>query len=101
LSFSEALSYELKPLGVQVTCLCPGPTKTGFQARAHQEGVRLLDVSLMDAAVVARAGVNGLFRGRAVVVPGFVNRVGFWVVRFSPRRTVLWTVNWLHQKKGA
>jgi short-subunit dehydrogenase len=97
LSFSEALAFELKPSGVGVTCLCPGPTKTGFQARAHQEGVRLLDVGLMDAAVVARAGVSGLFRGRAVVVPGFMNRVGVWVVRFSPRRAVLWTINWLHQ----
>ena len=97
LSFSEALAFELKPSGVGVTCLCPGPTKTGFQARAHQEGARLLDVGLMDAAVVARAGVNGLFRGRAVVVPGFMNRVGVWVVRFSPRRAVLWVINWLHQ----
>ena len=99
LSFSEALAYELKPSGVQVTCLCPGPTKTGFQARAHQEGVRLLEVGLMDAAVVARAGVDGLFRGRAVVIPGFMNRVGAWVVRFSPRRAVLWTINWLHQRR--
>lgn len=97
LSFSEALAFELKPSGVGVTCLCPGPTRTGFQARAHQEGARLLDVGLMDAAVVARAGVNGLFRGRAVVVPGFMNRVGVWVVRFSPRRAVLWVINWLHQ----
>ena len=59
LSFSEALAFELKPSGVGVTCLCPGPTKTGFQARAHQEGARLLDVGLMDAAMVARAGVHG------------------------------------------
>jgi hypothetical protein len=100
LSFSEALAYELRSSGVHVTCLCPGPTKTGFQARAHQEGVRLLEVGLMDAAVVARAGVNGLFRGRAVVVPGFMNRVGAWVVRLSPRRAVLWTINWLHQRRG-
>ena len=100
LSFSEALAFELKSSGVQVTCLCPGPTKTGFQARARQEGVRLLEVGLMDAAVVARAGVDGLFRGRAVVVPGFMNRVGAWVVRFSPRATVLWTINWLHQRRG-
>ena len=28
LSFSEALHYELKPRGVRVTCLCPGPVST-------------------------------------------------------------------------
>ena len=32
-SFSEALAQEM-PLGVKVSCLCPGPVETGFQARA-------------------------------------------------------------------
>jgi NAD(P)-dependent dehydrogenase (short-subunit alcohol dehydrogenase family) len=34
LSFSEALHRELKPKGVRVTVLCPGPVPTEFQARA-------------------------------------------------------------------
>src|SRR5262249_37082938 len=34
LSFSEALHRELKPQGVRVTVLCPGPVPTEFQARA-------------------------------------------------------------------
>ena len=34
LSFSEALHCELKPRGIRVTCLCPGPVATEFQARA-------------------------------------------------------------------
>jgi hypothetical protein len=99
LSFSQALGYELAASGVQVTCLCPGPTATGFQSRAHQQGVRLLDVGLMEAADVARAGVDGLFHGRTIVVPGLMNRLGVWVVRFSPRRAVMWVINWLHQRK--
>ena len=33
-SFSDALHEELKPSGVKVSCLCPGPVATGFQARA-------------------------------------------------------------------
>ena len=36
-SFTEALSQELKPQGVRVTALCPGPVLTEFQTRA---GVR-------------------------------------------------------------
>ena len=35
LSFSEALAEETSGTGVTVTCLCPGPTRTGFQERAH------------------------------------------------------------------
>src|SRR3979409_735658 len=34
LSFSEALHQELKPRGVRVTVLCPGPVPSEFQARA-------------------------------------------------------------------
>ena len=34
LSFSEALHHELKPHGVRVTALCPGPVDTEFMARA-------------------------------------------------------------------
>ena len=30
LSFSEALHEELKPHGIAVSCLCPGPTRTEF-----------------------------------------------------------------------
>ena len=32
ISFSEAIANELKGSGVTVTCLCPGPTDTGFRA---------------------------------------------------------------------
>jgi uncharacterized protein len=35
LSLSLALTEELKGTGVTVTALCPGPTATGFQARAE------------------------------------------------------------------
>ncbi len=100
LSFSRALAYELKARGVAVTCLCPGPTRTGFQARAHQQDVRLLDIGLMSADAVARAGVNGLFRGRAIVVPGVTNRVGVWLVRLSPTALVLPIIHWLHGAVG-
>ena len=34
LSLTEALHEELAPRGIRVTCLCPGPVATEFQARA-------------------------------------------------------------------
>ncbi|MFI5178793.1 MAG: SDR family NAD(P)-dependent oxidoreductase [Vicinamibacterales bacterium] len=102
LSFSEALGEELRGSGVTVTCLCPGPTRTGFQSRAGQEGARLLEIGLMDAEAVAGAAVRGLFRGRRVIVPGVLNRLGVWVVRFSPRGAVLRVIKWLHGRvRGA
>jgi short-subunit dehydrogenase len=99
LSFSEALWYELRPQGVTVTCLCPGPTRTGFQSRAGQEGLRLLDVGVvMSADAVARAAVDGLFRGKRLVVPGFLNLIGTWAPRFTPTAAVLAIIDWLHER---
>ena len=43
LSFTEALHEELKPHGVKVSCLCPGPTRTEFGAVAGFGGSGLFD----------------------------------------------------------
>ena len=70
LSLSEALHEELKPYGVHVSCLCPGPTRTEFGDVAGFGGNGLFDRVAMDAADVVAAGLNGLDSNRAVVVPG-------------------------------
>jgi short-subunit dehydrogenase len=89
LSFSEALHQELKPSGVRVTCLCPGPVATEFQLRAgiaESAPNRLLDVP---AVKVAEAGYRGLMRGKRVVVPGLVPKLLFTLVPRIVPKTVL------------
>ena len=89
LSFSEALSNETSGTGVTVTCLCPGPTETGFQDRARLRESRLFSaLSVASAADVARAGYDGLMAGRALVVPGLFNKAGLQVLRVTPRALV-------------
>ncbi len=89
LSLSEALANELERTGVTVTALCPGPTATQFQARAGIGGRSWLFQShVMDAATVARAGYDGMLRGRTVVIPGLRNRVFVFCVRLLPRDVV-------------
>lgn len=77
LSFSEALWNELGGSGVTVTCLCPGPTRTDFMARARMGNSSVLARSrtMMDADEVARRGVEGLLKGRRLVIPGLLNKV--------------------------
>jgi hypothetical protein len=77
LSFSEALSNELQGSGVTVTCLCPGPTRTGFMASANMGDPAVLAKSsmMMDADAVAKRGVDGLMKGRRLVIPGFLNKM--------------------------
>lgn len=89
LSFSEALAEEVRGKGVGVTCLCPGATATGFQERANLEGTPLMRLPLADAAKVAKAGFDGLMRGKTVVVPGLSNKLVAVAPRISPRRLLL------------
>jgi uncharacterized protein len=89
LSFSEALHRELKPKGVRVTVLCPGPVPTEFQARAGMSGDAFPSLLTRSAEQVARDGYRGLKEGRRVVVPGFANRAVTTVIRFTPRSLLL------------
>lgn len=88
LSLTEALHEELKPYGVRVSCLCPGPTHTEFGEVAGFGGNSLSDAVGMGAREVVEAGLKGLDQNRAVVVPGLVNKVGAAATRFVPRSIV-------------
>jgi len=87
LSFSEALSVELAGTGVTATVLCPGATRTEFQATANMEDSRLFRAGhVMTAAQVAQLGYDAMLAGRSSVVTGAVNRVMAAGTRFIPRR---------------
>ena len=88
LSLSEALHEELKPHGIKVTCLCPGPTRTEFGEVAGFGGNGMFDRVAMDAPEVVEAGLKGLDSNRAVVVTGWLNKVGAASTRFAPRSVV-------------
>ena len=88
LSFSEAIDYELKASGVTVTVLCPGPTESEFKVRAGSERSRLFEAFLMEAPRVARAGYEGMMKGKAVVIPGLRNKLVPVAARLAPRPLV-------------
>jgi uncharacterized protein len=90
LSFTEAIAEELRDSGVTATALCPGPTATGFQRRAQIEGIRLMrsKLTMMTAREVAEAGYTGFLEGKAIVIPGLLNKIGAQSVRVSPRAWV-------------
>jgi uncharacterized protein len=100
LALSEAISEELRGTGVTVTALCPGPTVSGFQARAGLERSRLFKSGVMDAAAVAKAGYRGMLKGKPVVVPGWRNAVLAQSYRALPRRVSTRAVRWLLEDVG-
>jgi short-subunit dehydrogenase len=86
LLLSEGLHAEMKPHGVGVTALCPGPTRTDFFERAGMVGSWLeRSPFIMRAAQVAVIGAEGLMQGKPVVIPGLVNRMMAFTTRFAPR----------------
>jgi short-subunit dehydrogenase len=88
LSFTEALHEEMKPLGVKVSALCPGPTKTEFGEVAGFGDDSRFDRIAMSAQDVVRQGLAGLEANQAVVITGALNKVGALSTRFLPRSTI-------------
>lgn len=84
LSFSEALHQEMKGTGIAVSALCPGPTATEFGAVAGMSGKRFQLFSADTASVVA-AGLRGLAKNKAIVVPGAMNKLTAQSSRVIPR----------------
>ena len=99
LSFTQALSNELHGTGVTATVLCPGPTRTGFQKRARLGNSRLFRRGVMDPEPVAKAGYQGLMKGKRIITPGLSNRLLATTVRTVPTGTVLRMVRRLNESR--
>jgi short-subunit dehydrogenase len=85
LSYSQALHEELLGRGVVVTALCPGTTRTDFHrvaGLASGAGVRFPSLA---PETVAEAGLRGLERGKALVVPNLLDSAWIFSGRFVPR----------------
>ncbi len=99
LSFSEALSEELRGTGVTVTALCPGPTQTDFQVRAGMGQAPLAKrLFMMDASAVAAAGYKALKNGTRVCVPGLLNKLTALSSRIVPSAAAVRILRRLHQR---
>lgn len=89
-SFSEGIAIELEPLGIQVTCVCPGPTPTNFSKTAkradgadtNREGQGLLRIP--PSQVVGEA-LKALGGGRSCVYPGTGVAIASRAFRLMPR----------------
>lgn len=101
LSFSEALHSELKPRGVRVTVLCPGPVPTEFAARAGVSKGLAPGMLTQMAETVAEAGYRGLMNGTRTVVPGIANKLVTVLIRIIPRRFVLRAVDARQSRRRA
>ena len=83
-SFSSALHMELRPHGVHVTALCPGPVRTPFWDNADAGNTALARLTI-SAPRVAKAAVRALACNRLLCCPGMLAKFIVFGSRFIPR----------------
>ena len=84
LSFSEALSYELKDTNVTMTCLMPGRTDTDFFHKADMTDTKEYQKDLDDPAEVAKNGYEALMSGESRIVSGMKNKMMMGMLNATP-----------------
>lgn len=84
-AFSLALAEEVKSSNVSVSVVCPGPVLTNAEGlsriQAHGSRSKLL---MMYPEPVARIALDGLLKGKRVIVPGIMNAVFFKLGSWLP-----------------
>jgi short-subunit dehydrogenase len=85
-NFGMAFAEELAEHDLSLTVFVPGGIATEMgeksgTARKFKKG----DVGMMDADACARVALNGFLRRRRFVVPGALNVLNDFVLRFTPR----------------
>jgi short-subunit dehydrogenase len=84
-TLAEALHVEPAPLGVDVLASAPGPTHSGFAARA---GMRM--GMALDPKDVARPTLDALVRRSTTVLPGTLTKLLTYSLAPLPRRARVW-----------
>ena len=94
LSFSEALHSELKPRGIKVAVLCPGPVPTEFAERRRRQGAALAPRPADQERRVRRRGRLSRPHGRPPHhgARARSTKLVTVIVRLVPRRLLLWAV---------
>lgn len=87
LSFTEALSHELRHSGIRVMAISPGPTRTEFYARSGTDESNTRFETPRQVVQTALAALDSP-RKPSSVVSGRFNRMTSRI-RFLPRRTVV------------
>lgn len=94
-NFTEAVHDELAGTAVTATCVCPGGTETEFHAQAGAGNYGwVANASMMTAEAVAVRSVKAMLAGKRTYIPGLINKLSCFGVRFVPR----WFASWMARR---
>jgi short-subunit dehydrogenase len=87
LLFTRGLHMEMKGTSVSVSCLSPGTTTTGFMERAKMSDKlkATAEKFTMEPEVVAKKAIDGMFAGKAEIIPGFTNWISAKMAEVLPK----------------
>jgi len=84
-SFSRALRSELANTSVKVCVLCPGPIITSPEVIERiKQGGFWARVTSMRSQKMANVAINALFKGKAVIIPGTINKLIIKIDKLIP-----------------
>jgi len=98
LRFTEAIYEELRQSGsnVKITALCPGHVETGFDKRANVRH----SIGGLTSRTIAKDGINGMFRGDVVILPGVLMKLTYIGEKFLTESLMLKAAYKAQSKKG-
>lgn len=84
-SFSMGLREEFRGTNLSVSASYPGPmlTNADVTGRIIQQGYRA-KLSLLPVTEIARVALDQTLRGKAIIIPGFINRLNYGLIRIMP-----------------
>jgi short-subunit dehydrogenase len=88
--FSRALRSEMIDYNVSVTYVCPGAVATNLFDRDKIDYKKAMRLGIMmTAQKVVRIGLRAMFRRKARIIPGILNRITVFLVRITPAGFIL------------
>ena len=84
--FSLALNEELRDTSVNVTVVNPNGVRpnTGSFNRINTHGKLVQETLILDADIIAKIAIEGMLKGKKIIVPGFWNRCILQITRSLP-----------------
>lgn len=100
LSFSRALGEELKPAGIYVTCVCPGPVDTPFFdiAEAEASTLAMKKYTMVTADKVVALALKSAWHKRPISVCGLPMKAFLVLSKAVPHSILLHTMDWMKRK---
>ena len=96
-SYTLGIYEELRRKGssIKISCLCPGPVNTNFNKVAGGG----FNTSSLSSEYVAKYGIDKTLKGKMIIIPGTMMKLGIFFSRFLPYRLQLKILYKIQRKK--